>query len=256
MSVAASDLVFYGSANMVESDSGTMGGDIDASILVVPDSASLFNTLNDTIDIVSSASGDTSQTVTVTGRNTAGSIITEALALNGTSAVAGATTFERILKIVCDSSHTGTLTLTKNTGGSTIVAMPAAVLTVIRPFYNVSADASGGSARTFYSKIFLKNENSTKSLLGCTITETTDTEGQLTFAIEDAANDTGTTTNRLTAPAGGDMTGDGLSSSAKTIPGTDLAPTEYIGIWLELSLPAGDAATKTTYTLTASGSST
>ena len=115
-SIVASDIIIYGSANIAEVDAATHGGVIDLAVRYVFDDSTLANTLNDTVDIISSAAGDTSQTVTITGRNTGGTIISEGIALNGTSLANGLTDFERILKIVVDGSHTGTIRSTKNTG--------------------------------------------------------------------------------------------------------------------------------------------
>jgi hypothetical protein len=254
MSVVAADLVIYGSANMPEADSGAAGGAIDTGVRVVPDSASLFNTLNDTVEILSSNAGDTTQTVTVYGRNAAGVPVNEPLSLNGTTVVNGATTFERIEKIVVDAAHSGTITVRKATGDTTIVLIETGVLTIRRPFINVSADVSGGSARVFYEKVLYKNNNGSNALLTATVDEDADPEAQLEFALEDAVNDNESVANRLTAPTG--ITGDGFSSTIKAVPGTDLAAGAAIGVWLKLSLPAGDPATKTTYTLELAGSTT
>lgn len=254
MSVVATDIVLYGSASMPESDSGAAGGAIDLTTRVVPDSASLFNTLEDTVDVVSDNAGDTTQTVTIYGRNAAGQQVSEELELAGTTPDTGATEFERIEKIVVDGAHAGTITVSKGTGGNKIVDIESGVLTIRRPFIGVSADAAGGSARTFYEKIFVRNNNADNALLSAQIAEETDAESQLEFAVEDAQDDSGTSTNRITAPAG--ITGDGFSSNAKSIPGADLAPESAIGVWLKLALPAGDPATKTTYTLEISGSTT
>lgn len=253
MSVAATDLVWYGSANMPESDSGSAGGAIDTAVRVVPDSASLFNTLNDTVEILSSDAGDTTQTVTVTGRNAAGSVVTDPISLSGTTPVSGAVTFERIEKIVVNAAHTGTITVRKATGDTLIVDIESGVLTIRRPFINVAADVAGGSARTYYEKIFCKNKHATLSLLGASLSESSDSEAQFEFAVEDAVNDNGTATDRTTPPAG--ITGDGFSSTAKSIPGTDLAAGSQIGVWLKLSLPAGDPATKAVYGLQIAGTS-
>lgn len=254
MSVVSSDLKWYGSANMQESDSGTQGGAIDTSIVVVPADSTLFNTLNTTLEVLSSNAGDTTQTVTVTGRSAAGTIITEVFNLNGTTVQNGATTFERILKIVVSASHTGTITIRKASDDTTIAQLLTGELQIRRCFYNVAADVSGGSARDYYEKIFAKNTNGSNALLGAQIQENADPESQLTFAVEDAVDDNGTSTNRITAPTG--ITGDGFSSSAKNVPGTDLAAGSVIGVWLKLSLPAGDPATKTTYTPRITGSTT
>jgi hypothetical protein len=253
MSVAASDLIWYGSANMPEADSGTAGGAIDETVRVVPDSATLFNTLNDTVEVVSDNAGDTTQDITITGRDSEGSIITDVLSLDGTNVVAGVETFERIDKIELDGVCAGTVTVRKATGDTLIVNIEAGVVTIRRPHVNIAADASGGSTRIFYEKIFLQNNHATLALLGATISESSDAEAQTEFAIEDAQNDTGTSTNRVTAPTG--ITGDGFSSTAKTIPGADLGPGDHIGVWLKTTLPAGDPATKTTSGIQAAGTS-
>ena len=105
MSVLPSDMVFYGSANMQETDSGAQGGAIDNTIRVVFDDISP----NGNMEIVSSAAGDTTQTVTITGRNAAGDIISDVETLNGTTPVAMSTetTWERLLKVVKSATTTG-----------------------------------------------------------------------------------------------------------------------------------------------------
>lgn len=253
MSVAASDLVWYGSANMPENDNDAAGGAIDTEVRVVPASASLFNTLNDTIEILSDDADDDAQTVTITGRNAAGQVVTDDINLNGTTPVEGAVTFERIEKIVIDGVHEGTITIRRTTGDTLIVAIEPGVLEIRRPFINVAADVAGGSQRIRYEKVFLQNDHATLALLGATISESSDSENQFEFAIEDAVDDNGTSTNRATAPAG--ITGDGFSSNAKSIPGDDLEAGSHIGVWLKLTLPAGDPATKAVYGLQAAGTS-
>lgn len=253
MSVTAADLVIYGSANMPESDVGNAGGAIALTTRVIPNSASLMNAPGGLIEMVSSNGADT-MNVTITGRDSEGSILAETKALNGTTPVDFVGTFERIYKIVLASAAAGTVTVRQDGAGSTIVAIEAGVTTIRRPFYGVGADASGGSERIFYEKVFVKNNNATNALLDATVSEDADPSAQLEFAIEDAQDDNGTSADRVSAPAG--ITGDGFSGTAKTIPGDDLAAESAIGVWLKLTLPAGDAATKTTYTLEVSGSTT
>lgn len=249
MSVTAAELIYYGSASMPEDSSTTCGGAIDLTTYVIPDSASLFNTLNDTVNYVSDAAGDTTQTVTTYGRNSAGSIVSETKSLNGTTPVAGTTTFERILKIVISASHTGTVTITRNTGGTLIGTMPTGILTLRRPFYNVSADVSGGSSRDYYEKIFSKNTDSTLALLAAQVAETANPSGNITFALATAVNDTESTATNLTAPVSVST----FNGTTKNVPGTDLAGTAAIGIWLKLTLAAGAAADKSTVTMQVTG---
>lgn len=250
MSVASTDIKIYGAANIAETNGVTQGGAIDTSVRYVFNDATLI-TNNDTFNVVSSDGGDTTQTVTITGRNAGGSIVTEDFALNGATPVTGATTFAKIMKIVCDAAHTGTITVTENSGSQTLLTMESGVLEVRIPFYNVAADVGGGSSRDFYEKVFIKNTNGTDSLLGMTVSEQADPSSNITFDLEDAIDDTNSTASRLnTAPTG--MLGS-FDSSSKSLPGTDLAAGEAIGVWLKLTLAAGAAAADSTYTLRTSG---
>lgn len=272
MSVIASDLVVYGAANIAESDSGTQGGAIDTTVRYVFDSASLVNDPTASggdgeLTVVSSNGADT-MNITVTGRNAGGSIVSQTIALNGTTVVDLTTnTFERILKVELASSAAGTVTLADNangagTIGNTIVAIESGVTDIRTPFYNVSSDASGGSSRSFYEKVFIKNNNSTNSLLGAIISENSDPSGNVTFALEDAVDDTGTSTNRVTAPSGATIGSSGFDSADKALADeldaatADLAAGSAIGVWLCLTLAAGTAAAKTTYTMDIEGSTT
>lgn len=262
MPVITSDIVIYGATNIAEDDVSIQGGAIDSAVRYVFDDSSLANTLNDTVEVLSSNVGDTTQTVTVYGRNSGGSIVSETLSLNGTTVVNGAVTFERILKIVVSAAHAGTITVRKATGDTTIAAIESGVLQIRRPFYNVSADASGGSTRNFYEKVFVKNNNGTNALLGATFKESSDPLGKINFALEDAVNDIGTSTNRVTAPITSEIGAAGFDSLDKTLAsqtdaGTaDLAAGSSIGIWLKLTIAAGDTAAKSTYTLRTEGTTT
>jgi len=94
MSVLTSDLVFIGSADMPDADGVTTGGAPTFSTLVT------FADLSATqvLDYVSSSASDTATTIAVTGRDATGVIQTETKTLTGTTAVAGAQSFQRLLK--------------------------------------------------------------------------------------------------------------------------------------------------------------
>lgn len=249
MSLSASDIVYHGSANHQETDSGTQGGAIDTSVKVTFTDISATGT----VEVLSSAGGDTTQTATVYGRLASGVIDSEALSLNGTTPVAGSKSFERILKVVINAAHTGTITVRKASDDVTIMTLETGVLTCRRLFYNAEAEASGGSSKDYYEKIFAKNVNGVNALLNAVIKEQADPGANITFDLEDAVNDTNTSTNRLSAPSGmlGSFTG-----SDKNVPGTNLAAGDAIGIWLKLTLAAGATPAKNTYTVRASGSTT
>lgn len=321
MPVSARDIRVYGSANMQETDSGAQGGAIDLAVGIV------FNDINPAgnIQVVSSAAGDITQTVTATGRNNAGEIISEGKVLNGSTPVAMTvqTTWERLLKGVKSATTTGdvaveaataersntaqagaasTITLdvgasavddfyndmvirlTGGTGagqirrivdyvGSTKVATvdrdwgtnpdatttfriargmyfeksPNEITTVRRPFYNAASDP--GAAKDYYEKVFFRNNHGTLSLTNAVISEQADPSGKITFGLAGTLNDTGTSTNRVTAP--GSITFD---SAAKNVANSqNHSAGAGQGTWLKLSLLASDSPQKTSYTLRETG---
>ena len=78
MAILASELRYYGANTMQDTDSGTQGGAINTAIKI----EFTQMTGNSTLEAVSSAGGDTTQTVTVTGRNAAGELITHRFCRN------------------------------------------------------------------------------------------------------------------------------------------------------------------------------
>jgi hypothetical protein len=268
MSLSASDLIVYGSTVMATGDAvANQGGAINTDIKIV------FTDIAATDGLVarSSAAGDGDGAgaleVTVTGRNAGGSIVTDVFDINGTGRVVGdsATQFERILAAgVTTGSHTGTLTIERDDSPiyTDIGTMESGVNNIRRPFYNVSADVAGGSTRYFYEKIFLKNTHAVNSLLSAQIKESGEVDlggsDVVYFQLEDAVDDTGVSSNRVTAPPTGELAGDGLidDDDDKNVPGTDLAAGSAIGIWMELNLTAGASAQNGQWVMQATGSTT
>lgn len=251
MPIVSSDIIVYGSAVMAEDDVTTnIGGAIDTSTKIV------FTDIDatGTVESISSAAGDTTQTITVYGRNAAGELVSEAQTSNGTTVVAFTTNFERIMKVTISAAHTGTITVRKSGNAGDLVLAESGILAVRRPFYNVAADASGGAQRTFYEKIFFFNNHATLSLTNATIAEQADPSGNIAFALATTLGDTGDNGafNRQTAPGGYTF-----DNTTKNVANTQ-NHTAQTGqaVWLELTLAAGAAATKTTYTLRESGQTT
>jgi hypothetical protein len=254
MSIVSTDIKIYGAANIAEDDVSIHGGAIDTTVKYVFDDSTLTNTLNDKVSVSGSLADDTTQVITITGRNTGGSIISENINVNGLTSVDGNSTFERLLKISIDAVHNGSINILKQTGGTLISSIESGVLSVRRPFYNVSSDVTDGESRDFYEKLFIKNTNTVNSLLNATIAESGDPTGYITFDLEDAVNDNNSVASRLnTAPT--NMLGT-FTSATKNVPGTDLPAGSGIGIWLKMTLPAGAVAGKSTYTIGAAGSTT
>jgi hypothetical protein len=225
----------------------TVGGAIDT--LRRPDFTQIA--ANDTIQALSSAAGDTAITVTMTGRSAAGSIVTETKTLTGTTAITFNTlgTVERVLQAELSATAAGTITIQRTTGAVLIRTIPIGERGFSAIFRKTTSSTSG--ATDYYAKFFWKNTNGTNSLLSAQVTESADPSATITHGVATAVNDSGTTTNRQTAPAG--VTIDGTT---KNVPGTDLAAGAAIGVWLNMHLAVNNAPIRSTYTSAIAGSTT
>jgi hypothetical protein len=118
MSVTPNQVVIYGSANMPEADSATIGGAVDFTKRV-----SFFDvTATGAVDVVSSAAGDTLTKIQVMGRDSTGTIQTPAaVTLTGTTLIAstfGGQSFQRLLAGVITG---GAIAGLANPGGTAAV---------------------------------------------------------------------------------------------------------------------------------------
>lgn len=251
MSVVASELVWYGSASMPDDDTPTgIGGAIDLTTRIIFADISAA----DTVEILSDNAGDTTQTVTVHGRDAGGNLVSETETLAGTTPQTTTQSFERITKIVMSATATGTVTVRKQSDDVEIATLEPGVTDIRRPFYDALAEASGGSARTYYEKVFLKNNNATTALTGATIAEQADPSTNVAFALESSLDgtDTNGAGNRQTHTGG--YTFDNTTKNVAN--SQSLTALAAQGVWLSLDLPAGEAADNTTYTLRVSGNTT
>jgi hypothetical protein len=248
MSVVASDIVIYSSQNMPQDDSSTAGGAINSGLRVV------FEDLNVTgiVEIVSTSGQDTSS-ITIYGRDNAGSIVNETFALSGTTPVSGSQVFERILTATLDSVATGTISLSgigNTTGLGNIYPDESGFL---RPFYAATANAAGGADKTLYEKVCVKNNNAANALLSTTITEiSSGLYNIVKFGVEGVQESTESIANRVAVPTGATFFGDGPSG----IPSIDLGVQTWQGLWLQLTLTAGTAAQNSFYQVRVQGSTT
>ncbi len=116
MSVKNKNIIAHGSATMPDDDVTTnIGGAIDKAKKVT--FADLVNT--GTVEVVSDNAGDTTQSVTVYGRNAAGEKINETINLNGTTPVSGSLSFERLMKVTKSATTTGNVTVMSTTNDHT-----------------------------------------------------------------------------------------------------------------------------------------
>jgi hypothetical protein len=251
MPIVASDIVAYGSASMPDDDTPTgIGGAKDTSKKVVFTDISA----NDTVEILSSSGSDTTQTVTVFGRNTAGEIVSEAETLAGTTPQTTTQQFERILKITMSATAVGTVTVRKQSDDVTIATLEPGIDEVRRPFYNAAAEASGGAQRDYYEKIFFQNDNGTLTLTQATIEEFADPSTNIDFALESTldGSDTNGAGNRQTHTGGYTF-----DSTTKNVANSqNLTAGSAQGCWVRLRLAAGEASDNTTFTMRVNGQTT
>lgn len=143
--------------------------------------------------------------------------------------------------------------------------LPSPVTQNRRPFYNVASDVTGGSSRTYYEKVFAVNTNTTTALTVASIIKQADpASGAVQFALTNALNDTSTIANRQTLPTVA-ITAFSTGSAPQTInvPSPQNLPSGAApnaagaqGMWLALTLTAGLAAAKTSFTQRITGTTT
>ena len=245
MTVLDTDLLLYSALNRPEDDTSTGGGGIDL------DTRPEFTQLAaaDTLEILSSAAGDTTQTVTVTGRNNAGAEISDTKTLNGTNVVAMTGTFARVLKVVLSADGAGTVTLRRGGAGATVCTIPPGERGVSATFIKSASEAS---PTTRYAKIFWRNANGTDTLNDAKVQLTADPAAKIRIGVHTAKGDTATITNRKTAPGGITFVDDGVQQN---VPTGILAAGEHISVWAEQQLAADNAPINSTYSVELAGTS-
>jgi hypothetical protein len=248
MSITAEDIVIYASQNMPTDDSSLTGGDIDSNVRVV------FTDIDATGTITAQSDNNAdSGTLTVTGRNRYGSILSESFSISGTVAVSGSEVFERILIASIDSSPVGEVALSQTQDSSDIANIYSGETGFRRPFYDATANLVGGANKTLYEKVFVKNNSSTNALLSAGVVEVSSGLYSIVdFGLERSQQYTESIANRLTLPTGVPSYGSGLSG----VPGSDINPSSYQGIWLKLDLVAGEAAANSFYEIQVQGGTT
>jgi len=239
MPISSSDLQLYGSAHMPEDDlvSTVVGGAISTTTKLEFTDVSTPTT----VSVFSSNPVDTTQTLTITGRDTSGNIVSQILSLSGTTIINSTQVFERILKIVLSAPATGTVSVVRNNPPTytPIVSMLPGILQVRRTFY---AASSGVLPATRYEKVFLKNTNGSFVLQNAKVTLTADPSSKLLLGLAAAKNDSTSITGRLNNPPPG-VTFVGLGVD-QFCPGNTLENSAYIGVWISQTLQANDPPVK------------
>lgn len=243
MAITSAELKAYGATSRPETDVATpVGGAIDTA-----SRPNLAQFSANAVAYVESDGADT-RTVTVYGRDAAGALQSDPIVLNATTPVAGAVTFERILRVTLSATDGARTVLVKQGSGGTTRA-------TILPNEDASfgmfiASQSEAGATTRYEKIFWKNTNGSSTLSSAEVTLTADPDSKIQIGIETAVDDTVTITNRESVPANPTFVDDDV---AQAVPGDELAAGEAIGTWIEFSLGAGAAALKSSFTTQLAG---
>ena len=243
MSVSGADLVIYNSLDNPLSDTTTAGGDINSYMRATFDDPTSAATMT----FVSTSALDT-QNISVTGRDTAGDIKSETLGLSGTTTITSSHTYGRILVCGLSSGCAGVVTVSGSSVNK-LTDIPAAESGFRRPFYDATATTS--ASKTLYEKVFIKNNNSASTLNNATLIEVSSgLYSSIEFGLENDKKSLQTVSNRTTAPTG---IGGGFGSSSSGLVGSNLTAGDYQGVWLKLSLSAGEAATNSYYQVQVSG---
>lgn len=250
MPIVSTDLVLYTSANMPDVDTGTNGGAIDA--LRRPDFTQLA--ANDDIEAVSSNAGDT-MNLTIEGRDAAGNVVSETKALTGTTPIVFSSigVIERVLKAELASAPAGSVTVRRNPSGATLRVIPAGERGFLMFFRKTASDPV--STKNYYAKLFVKNTHGSLALQNTTFKQNADPDARITHLPANAADDSASAADRVTAPAAGNTLDPDTFDDTDKLVGSLNAGSAW-GVWFRLQLPAADAPHRTTYTLEVTGQST
>lgn len=245
MSIIAAELNLFGALSRPENDIALTGGAID------PDNRPVFSQLaaNDTLEVLSSAAGDTTQLVTVTGRDAAGAVFSDSKTLSGTTPVAFTGTFERVQKVVMDSDAVGIVTIRRAAAGPTVGTIPIGERGFFAHFLNA---ASESGATTRFEKDHWRNDNASLTLNVAVVQLFADPSSVIRQGVESAKNDSATVANRKAAPAGVTFVDDGIDQA---VPGNTLEAASSIGLWWELALASGNVPIRDTFTARIAGTS-
>jgi hypothetical protein len=169
--------------------------------------------------------------------------------LNGTTPVAGAVTFERVLKATLSAADASRTVTVRHSDDTVITTLPPNI-TKRWAHFKRSASESGATLR--YEKDFWRNGHASLTLNSAAVKLTADPAAVIKIGLHASKDDTATVANRKTAPASVTFVDDNVS---QTVPGGTLEAASRIGTWIELSLIANQASVRNSYTTELSGTS-
>lgn len=175
----------------------------------------------------------------ITGRKSTGELVTETGSLNGTTVVQPTNSFERIEEFFLDAkSATRTVTLRKGSDDVTIRTIGINERGFARLFRNAVSEASQVDR---YELVYVRNNHASLAALTASLKLASDASGKLAVGIAAAKGAITAVTGgtpRRTAPGG--ITFVAVNTAMNVPINGNLAPTEFIGIWIRQRLAAND----------------
>lgn len=144
MPLTLTDLKLYGSATMPDSDATlNIGGVISTSKKVS------FADISGAAQLVSSSSGDTTQSLTISYRDASGALLTEARTVTGTTPVLYSASIERLLKGIKSATSGGSFAIESQTAVRQATAAGGSVNTL-------TLDAGASAVNGFYNGMVVR----------------------------------------------------------------------------------------------------
>lgn len=237
----------YASLLMPSDDTSLAGGGIDRTTRLAFDTPLATPSA---LQVSSSDSADVTQTVSVRARMQDGLEQSQIVVLDGTTPVEldllGVVDY--VLEARLSEVAVGDVTVEPLGGGADVAVIPIDELGFRSPFIGCT---SAPTPKTYYAKGFIASDSLTKVVRLTTVSESADPDTKFTFTLGDVVDDEVMLTNRLTAPAGGDLQ-EAFSSAAKS--GPDIAAGSAIAVWFAFAVAASQVDMDTSCDLTLVGS--
>lgn len=284
-SIVASDLVAYASQYFPglgdDYDTAPSGGNIDKKMRII--FTDIVSGSPDYVKVAVTNPAQDAGNLTVYGRSTDGTKVSQTLALNTTpvggyvvfnSFTGGVTSLERILAVVYEETNPSTVlnnSVQVLTGaGVTIGTIPAGEKGFTRLFINAYSDVTDD--KYYYMKFYWCNTNQTNTLINATIKEANEsTTGLMSHAVSNSVGllgDSFTLTKRRWGKtenpvnSNGDFLSTAITASGfvntgeLAVPNNNLPKEQAVGVWLRFQLDHGVAPIRGTYTSQIFGLST
>ena len=142
----------------------------------------------------------------------------------------------------------GDITVSGN-GVNKITDIPVGESGFRRPFYDATASIT--TSKTYYEKVFIKNNSTSSDLTDAKVIEVNSgLAAKISFGLEDTKKSNQTIVNREAVPTG--IAG-GFGAGPSGIMNDLLSVGDYQGTWFKLSIDANEASINSFYEVQVSG---